>query len=114
VSAVPVFTDDASAPPKTAQTVLVAPLYLTRPLSSLGKALTFNYFYGLTLFLFLPPSYQNYHFFIITTIIMGVLEKLSRKSGVIVGDDVLRLFEYAQEKQFALPAVVRSPVPGFS
>lgn len=37
---------------------------------------------------------------------MGVLEKLSRKSGVIVGDDVLRLFEYAQEKQFALPAIV--------
>lgn len=42
---------------------------------------------------------------------MGVLEKLNRKAGVIVGDDVLRLFEYAQEKQFALPAVVRSPRP---
>lgn len=38
---------------------------------------------------------------------MGVLEKLSRKSGVIVGDDVLRLFEYAQEQQFAIPAIVR-------
>lgn len=37
---------------------------------------------------------------------MGVLEKLSRKSGVIVGDDVLRLFEYAQEKNFAIPAIV--------
>ncbi|BDD56929.1 Fructose-bisphosphate aldolase 1 [Monascus purpureus] len=36
---------------------------------------------------------------------MGVLEKLSRKSGVIVGDDVLRLFEYAQEKVFAIPAI---------
>lgn len=37
---------------------------------------------------------------------MGVLEKLSRKTGVITGDDVLRLFEYAQEKNFAIPAVV--------
>lgn len=37
---------------------------------------------------------------------MGVLEKLSRKTGVIVGDDVLHLFEYAQEKQFAIPAIV--------
>ncbi|OQE28542.1 hypothetical protein PENSTE_c003G02468 [Penicillium steckii] len=36
---------------------------------------------------------------------MGVLEKLNRKAGVIVGDDVLRLFEYAQEKQFAIPAI---------
>jgi len=36
---------------------------------------------------------------------MGVTEKLSRKSGVIVGDDVLRLFEYAQEKGFAVPAI---------
>jgi fructose-bisphosphate aldolase class II len=40
---------------------------------------------------------------------MGVLEQLSRKSGVITGDDVLRLFEYAQEKKFALPAIVRHP-----
>lgn len=38
---------------------------------------------------------------------MGVLEKLSRKTGVIVGDDVLELFKYAQEKQFAIPAIVR-------
>lgn len=38
---------------------------------------------------------------------MGVIEKLSRKSGVIVGDDVLRLFQYAKEKQFAIPAIVR-------
>jgi fructose-bisphosphate aldolase class II len=42
---------------------------------------------------------------------MGVLEKLSRKAGVIVGDDVLRLFEYAQEKQFAIPAIVCSRPP---
>ncbi|MCJ1359107.1 MAG: Fructose-bisphosphate aldolase 1 [Icmadophila ericetorum] len=30
---------------------------------------------------------------------------LSRKTGVIVGDDVLKLFNYAQEKQFAIPAI---------
>ncbi|KAJ5155566.1 hypothetical protein N7492_008369 [Penicillium capsulatum] len=36
---------------------------------------------------------------------MGVLEKLNRKAGVIVGDDVLRLFEYAQEQKFAIPAI---------
>lgn len=33
---------------------------------------------------------------------------LSRKTGVIVGDDVLKLFKYAQEKNFAIPAIVRS------
>ena len=32
---------------------------------------------------------------------------LSRKTGVIVGDDVLKLFNYAQEKKFAIPAIVR-------
>lgn len=37
---------------------------------------------------------------------MGLLEKLNRKAGVIVGDDVLRLFEYAQEQKFAVPAIV--------
>lgn len=37
---------------------------------------------------------------------------LSRKTGVIVGDDVLKLFNYAQEKQFAIPAIVRSPSSG--
>lgn len=37
---------------------------------------------------------------------MGVLEQLNRKSGVIVGDDVLRLFEYAKQKEFAIPAIV--------
>ncbi|KAJ5130456.1 Ketose-bisphosphate aldolase class-II [Penicillium bovifimosum] len=36
---------------------------------------------------------------------MGVLEQLSRKSGVIVGDDVLRLFEYAKQNNFAIPAI---------
>jgi fructose-bisphosphate aldolase class II len=38
---------------------------------------------------------------------MGVKDVLSRKSGVIVGDDVLKLFNYAQEHKFAIPAVVR-------
>jgi fructose-bisphosphate aldolase class II len=38
---------------------------------------------------------------------MGLTDVLSRKSGVIVGDDVLRLFEYARQKQFAVPAIVR-------
>jgi len=37
---------------------------------------------------------------------MGVQDVLSRKSGVIVGDDVLALFEYAQKKNFAIPAIV--------
>lgn len=36
---------------------------------------------------------------------MGLLSQLSRQAGVITGDDVLRLFEYAQEKKFAVPAV---------
>jgi len=31
---------------------------------------------------------------------------LKRKTGVIVGDDVLALFKYAQEKKFAIPAIV--------
>jgi hypothetical protein len=37
---------------------------------------------------------------------MGVKDVLSRKTGVIVGDDVLKLFNYAQEHNFAIPAVV--------
>lgn len=41
---------------------------------------------------------------------MGVLEKLSRKTGVIVGDDVLHLFQYAKEKGFAIPAIVSEPM----
>lgn len=40
---------------------------------------------------------------------MGASEVLSRKTGVIYGDDVLRLFEYAREKQFAIPAIVSCP-----
>lgn len=32
-------------------------------------------------------------------------EVLSRKSGVIVGDDVLKLFKHAQENNYAIPAV---------
>lgn len=36
---------------------------------------------------------------------MGVLEVLSRKTGVIVGDDVLALFKYAREHEFAIPAI---------
>lgn len=37
---------------------------------------------------------------------------LSRKTGVIVGDDVLALFEYAQKKKFAIPAIVGHYVGG--
>ncbi|KAI5302115.1 Fructose-bisphosphate aldolase 1 [Ascosphaera pollenicola] len=36
---------------------------------------------------------------------MGVIDVLKRKSGVIVGDDLIRLFKYAQEHNFAIPAV---------
>ena len=36
---------------------------------------------------------------------MGVTDVLSRKSGVIVGDDVLALFTYAREHEFAIPAI---------
>ena len=36
---------------------------------------------------------------------MGVKDVLSRKAGVIVGDDVLKLFNYAQEHGFAIPAI---------
>ena len=36
---------------------------------------------------------------------MGAKDVLSRKSGVIYGDDLLKLFNYAQEKNFAIPAV---------
>merc|ERR1712137_106800 len=38
----------------------------------------------------------------ITTMAQSVL---SRKTGVIVGDDVRALFKYAQEKKFAIPAI---------
>jgi len=36
---------------------------------------------------------------------MGAQDVLTRKAGVIVGDDVLALFKYCQEKQFAIPAI---------
>jgi len=36
---------------------------------------------------------------------MPCTDALSRKSGVIVGDDVLKLFNYAQEHNFAIPAI---------
>lgn len=36
---------------------------------------------------------------------MGAQDVLSRKSGVIVGDDVLALFKYAREHEFAIPAI---------
>lgn len=42
---------------------------------------------------------------------MGAKEVLSRKSGVIVGDDVLKLFNYAQEHNFAIPAIVSQTNP---
>jgi len=35
----------------------------------------------------------------------GATSVLSRKSGVIVGDDVLKLFNHAQENNYAIPAV---------
>lgn len=37
---------------------------------------------------------------------MGVTDVLTRKSGVIIGDDVLALFKHAREKGFAILAVV--------
>jgi len=36
---------------------------------------------------------------------MGAIDVLERKSGVIVGDDVLKLFQYAREHKFAIPAI---------
>lgn len=36
---------------------------------------------------------------------MGIQDVLTRKSGVIVGDDVKALFDYAQKHQFAIPAI---------
>lgn len=40
---------------------------------------------------------------------MGCQDVLTRKTGVIVGDDVLKLFNYAQEHNFAIPAIVSLP-----
>jgi fructose-bisphosphate aldolase class II len=45
---------------------------------------------------------------------MGVKDILSRKEGVIVGDDVLNLFKYAQEHNFAIPAIVSLVIPAQS
>ena len=36
---------------------------------------------------------------------MGAQDVLTRKTGVIVGDDVYNLFKYAQQKKFAIPAI---------
>ena len=36
---------------------------------------------------------------------MGCQDVLKRKAGVIYGEDVLKLFKYAQEKAFAIPAI---------
>ncbi|EJT82197.1 fructose-bisphosphate aldolase 1 [Gaeumannomyces tritici R3-111a-1] len=36
---------------------------------------------------------------------MGVISDLNLKPGVLYGDDVLKLFEYAKNKGFALPAI---------
>ncbi|KAE9374869.1 fructose-bisphosphate aldolase, class II [Stipitochalara longipes BDJ] len=36
---------------------------------------------------------------------MGLSNLLSRKSGVVVGGDVLKLFEYARDNHFAIPAI---------
>lgn len=41
---------------------------------------------------------------------MGAQDVLSRKTGVIVGDDVLALFKHAQDNNYAIPAIV-SPRP---
>jgi hypothetical protein len=41
---------------------------------------------------------------------MGAKDVLTRKEGVIVGDDVLKLFKYAKEKGFAIPAIVSDQV----
>jgi fructose-bisphosphate aldolase class II len=35
----------------------------------------------------------------------GLMEELNLKPGVIYGDDVLKLFKYAQKKGFAIPAI---------
>lgn len=36
---------------------------------------------------------------------MGCTDNLSRKSGVIVGEDVRKLFKYCQQHKFAIPAI---------
>ncbi|KAK8214416.1 hypothetical protein IWZ01DRAFT_499809 [Phyllosticta capitalensis] len=39
------------------------------------------------------------------SIIMGATDVLSRKSGVIYGEDVYKLFKYCQQHNFAIPAI---------
>lgn len=39
---------------------------------------------------------------------MGCQDVLTRKTGVITGDDVLKLFNHAQENNYAIPAIVSS------
>ncbi|KAG0669188.1 Fructose-bisphosphate aldolase 1 [Maudiozyma exigua] len=36
---------------------------------------------------------------------MGILDVIKRKNGVIVGDDVRAVFDYAREHKFAIPAI---------
>ena len=36
---------------------------------------------------------------------MGILDVIKRKEGVIVGDDVRAVFDYAREHKFAIPAI---------
>jgi len=36
---------------------------------------------------------------------MGAQDVLSRKTGVIVGDDVLALFKHAKDNKYAIPAI---------
>ncbi|KAL9112175.1 MAG: hypothetical protein Q9227_003552 [Pyrenula ochraceoflavens] len=42
---------------------------------------------------------------------MGVKDVLTRKEGVIVGEDVYNLFKYAQQKGFAIPAIAKKLLP---
>ena len=45
---------------------------------------------------------------------MGVQDVLSRKSGVIVGDDVLALFQHAKDNGYAIPAINVGPLSSSS
>jgi hypothetical protein len=99
------FTDDA-CPSTFCPSSLFNSARFQLPVKELGFT-AFNYFTigsDLLSFFFLLQIYTNQ--FICTNFTMGVLEQLNRKSGVIVGDDVLRLFEYAKQKGFAIPAIV--------
>ena len=80
-------------------------LFLSLSLCSTLLYSTLSSLYSSTLF-YSSLLYYSTLLYSTTLYIMGLLDQLSRKAGVIAGDDVLRLFEYAQEKKFALPAVV--------